>query len=422
MSQLNATANIPGAFVYTPPAGTVLSAGPAQTLNVTFTPTDIAHFNVVSASVKLNVLRATPVITWNNPADIVSGTALSATQLNATANVPGTFVYVPASGTVLGVGNGQALLANFTPTDSVNYNSATKTVFINVLPTSPWANQVVLNGGPMPSANSITASNNFLTAIAALRSRIYHIGFCAPDTLIAAYTPLIAAYTKALALDNGVGFNLWVKHAFGGGGVGAFGELQIFGLSSSVNDANGNVYDTGVNPSAIASFTTGNCGLSLYCSETTDHVGSTNGLLNRSANGLVGGYDGTSAFETLLYITGFNVDEYLAFDPSNIISVAGQLRPGYHAFNRTAANLVTAYFANNSNAFASVGTSVHNNVIAPMNSTVGAGGTIYPGPTYNPCSDIFSFMAVHDGFSAADEQTLYNAVVTLRNALGGGTF
>jgi uncharacterized protein (TIGR02145 family) len=74
-----------------------------------------------------------PVITWSNPADIVSGTLLGAVQLNATANVPGTFVYTPASGAKLNEGAGQSLKADFTPTDATTYNTATKTVTINVI-------------------------------------------------------------------------------------------------------------------------------------------------------------------------------------------------------------------------------------------------------------------------------------------------
>jgi len=78
------------------------------------------------------IIKKDAVITWAKPADITSGTALSATQLNATANVTGTFVYTPASGTVLSVGAAQSLKVDFTPTDAVNYNTATKTVTINV--------------------------------------------------------------------------------------------------------------------------------------------------------------------------------------------------------------------------------------------------------------------------------------------------
>lgn len=82
-------------------------------------------------SLKINA--ATPVVTWSNPAAISSGTALSATQLNATANVPGMFAYTPAVGTVLGAGSGQMLSVLFTPTDTTNYAAVTKSVTINVL-------------------------------------------------------------------------------------------------------------------------------------------------------------------------------------------------------------------------------------------------------------------------------------------------
>jgi len=80
------------------------------------------------------IVKKDVVITWANPADITAGAALGATQLNATASAAGTFVYSPASGTVLSTGNSQNLKVDFTPTDAVNYNTATKTVTINVAP------------------------------------------------------------------------------------------------------------------------------------------------------------------------------------------------------------------------------------------------------------------------------------------------
>jgi hypothetical protein len=86
------------------------------------------------SSASLVISRATPIITWNNPADITQGAALGASQLNATANVPGVFTYLPASGTVLSAGAAQALAVTFTPADSVDYNSATAAVKINVKP------------------------------------------------------------------------------------------------------------------------------------------------------------------------------------------------------------------------------------------------------------------------------------------------
>lgn len=75
-----------------------------------------------------------PVITWANPAPIHYPTPLSPTQLNAAADVPGTFVYNPASGTVLGVGNNQLLSVTFTPADPTRYTTATASVTLNVTP------------------------------------------------------------------------------------------------------------------------------------------------------------------------------------------------------------------------------------------------------------------------------------------------
>jgi hypothetical protein len=75
------------------------------------------------------VTKATPTITWANPAAITYGTALSATQLNATASVGGTFAFLPIAGTVLPVGS-QTLNVTFTPTDTVNYNTQTASTTI----------------------------------------------------------------------------------------------------------------------------------------------------------------------------------------------------------------------------------------------------------------------------------------------------
>jgi len=69
---------------------------------------------------------------WATPEDITYGTALSNTQLNASAAVPGSFSYSPASGTTLNAGNSQTLTVTFTPTDQANYSVITKTVSINV--------------------------------------------------------------------------------------------------------------------------------------------------------------------------------------------------------------------------------------------------------------------------------------------------
>jgi len=75
------------------------------------------NYSFAYVSGVLSVGKTTPIITWNNPSAITYGTPLSATQLNATANVAGTFVYTPAAGTILNAGANQILTVNFTPTD-----------------------------------------------------------------------------------------------------------------------------------------------------------------------------------------------------------------------------------------------------------------------------------------------------------------
>jgi type VI protein secretion system component Hcp len=60
-AQLNATASVPGTFVYSAAPGTVLAAG-TWSLSVTFTPTDIAHFSAVSQTIQLSVMPATLVV------------------------------------------------------------------------------------------------------------------------------------------------------------------------------------------------------------------------------------------------------------------------------------------------------------------------------------------------------------------------
>jgi hypothetical protein len=95
---------------------------------------------------EVKVPKTTPIITWNNPLAITYGAALGSTQLNATANVPGSFAYNPVAGTKLNAGNNQTLSVNFTPTDTANYTSASKSVLINVLK----ANQTI-TFNPLPS-------------------------------------------------------------------------------------------------------------------------------------------------------------------------------------------------------------------------------------------------------------------------------
>lgn len=74
-----------------------------------------------------------PIIEWPTPENIFVGTALSLTQLNATTNTSGTFVYTPALGTVLPLGDAQVLSVDFMPDDRLHYAATTASVLISIV-------------------------------------------------------------------------------------------------------------------------------------------------------------------------------------------------------------------------------------------------------------------------------------------------
>jgi hypothetical protein len=163
-AQLNATANVAGTFTYTPAAGTVLKPG-TRTLSVSFTPTDTTTYSSATATVQLTVNQVNPAITWAPLAAITQGTAISANQLDATANVPGTFSYSPAAGTVPAVGT-QPLTATFTPTDATDYMSATahNSVTVNAntgkTPLITWGTPAAISYGTALSSTQLNATAN----------------------------------------------------------------------------------------------------------------------------------------------------------------------------------------------------------------------------------------------------------------------
>lgn len=77
--------------------------------------------------------KINPELTWENPDDIGVGIPLSETQLNASADVDGTFIYTPDFGTVLEEGDNQELNVAFSPKYPSAFNDVNLTVSINVV-------------------------------------------------------------------------------------------------------------------------------------------------------------------------------------------------------------------------------------------------------------------------------------------------
>jgi hypothetical protein len=167
-TQLDASSAVAGSFAYTPASGTVLTAG-THTLSVTLTPTDTTDYTTTTATVQLTVNQVTtPAISWATPSAITYGTALSATQLDASSTVAGTFVYTPASGSVLTAGT-HTLSVTFTPSDTTDYTTATTTVQLTVnqaMPTISWSAPSAITYGTALSATQLDASSTVAGTLA----------------------------------------------------------------------------------------------------------------------------------------------------------------------------------------------------------------------------------------------------------------
>jgi alpha-tubulin suppressor-like RCC1 family protein len=140
-----------------------------------------ANYSIAYANGSLTVTKATPVLGWPPPADILYGTPLGAAQLDATASTDGTFSYVPEAGTVLGLGAGQLLSVGFTPADTVDYNSASATTVVNVDTATPIITQFSPNT-TAPTSSDLTlsvAGNLFLPGAV-----LYWNGVAQPTTVL----------------------------------------------------------------------------------------------------------------------------------------------------------------------------------------------------------------------------------------------
>lgn len=139
MNQLNATSTAPGPFSYNVNIGDTLDAGDHMLIATLLT--DTINYNDASDTVYLHVNQAKPSINWTKPQDIVYGTYLDDTQLNATANVEGEFTYSVEPDSMLNVGTNW-IVANFT-SENNNYMDTKDSVSINVKPATPiiiWDN------------------------------------------------------------------------------------------------------------------------------------------------------------------------------------------------------------------------------------------------------------------------------------------
>lgn len=298
-----------------------------------------------------------------------------------------------------------------TDTTARSYTSLACTTLVAATNAQLWASVVAqTNGGAWPSQNTVTAFDTFDAAIttAGIKSRLYHVNLVAPDSLTAALTPFIATF----------GFTYYGSHAHNAQAGGGTPSLTVNGLQSGASAGTDHctVWDTGVSPSAIPSFSAANMGLSIYVFGPV-----AGGTPNYNM-----GYVSDVAGNRPALATGINnVSGGFSFnglETAGIDIAFNGTGGGFVMASRTASNVHTAYQARSNLAWGSVGTGNTNNTQGPLATTLGFGGNQAQENTghWYGSGYRFSFWACHDGFSSADGQALFNAVQACRVSLGGG--
>jgi len=216
-----AVANGSASTSFTLPGGT--GAGP-YSIRAAYSGTPIIRAAADDTKV-LTVNQATPVVTWNNPANLSFGSALSGSQLNATASIPGSFIYTPAAGTVLPAGNAQNLFVQFNPTNSRSYRAVTASVQINVTA-----------GGPATLISTSTLARESGTNNVIVTIRIANTGG-SPATAVLVNTARIGATSALTSLPASVsnipaGGSSVVTLAFPAS-VGAKGARPVLSVSGT---------------------------------------------------------------------------------------------------------------------------------------------------------------------------------------------
>jgi hypothetical protein len=159
-SELDATTGIPGTFTYSPAAGTVLPAGPNQTLSVTFTPTDAVTYTTASASTTITINPAAPA----TPANLIVTRLVTRSGNNIIVQL-----------TLANTGGAPATNVTLT---AVKVGATTATplpLSIGTIPAGATASTIVTvpgTAGAPGAASSITVSGTFAGATFGSSARI----------------------------------------------------------------------------------------------------------------------------------------------------------------------------------------------------------------------------------------------------------
>ena len=261
------------------------------------------------------MIAASAGLTWNTPSDITYGTTLSATQLNATTNIAGTFTYTPAEGTRLSAGT-HTLSVSFEPSNRA-YDSATETISITVLQKS------LTVSGLSTSSRVYNASNSATTQIDTSAAQLN--GVVSGDTISLNLSGINGTYANK---SVGIAKTITVSGiTIGGTGVGNYsliqpaltGTITAKPLTVTGITANNRVYNATTAATALLVKTSAALsGVEASDTVTLDHSGATATFANKTV--------GIGKVVSIADITigGIDAANYALTQPSTTASISAK--------------------------------------------------------------------------------------------------
>jgi hypothetical protein len=268
--QLNASSNVAGAFVYTPPSGTILNAG-TQTLSTKFTPTNTVLYNVVNRSVQIIINKAPASISLNSLSQVYNGLARPAAATTNPANLAYTITY---NGSVDAPVNAGSYAVTATITNPNYTGSVNGTLIINKA--SATLSLSNLNQGYDGAAKPVTVITNpiGLSGVA-----VTYNGFAAAPTAAGTYAVVASLVNPNYTATNASG-NLVISSS---PAIIAVGDLShVYDgtqkTASVTTSPSGLAYTLTYDGSATAPVNAGSYNIVATITEP-NYVGSANGIL-----------------------------------------------------------------------------------------------------------------------------------------------
>lgn len=186
-----------GTFTFDAPATAPTVAESGTAYPATFTPANVANYNILTGTIVVTVNKADPVATWPTASLTYGQTLAQAVQAGGAG--AGTFTF-DAPATVPTVAQSGSFAATFTPTDTINYNVLAGTIAVTVDKASPAINTApvsasaitygqtladsTLSGGTasVPGAFAFTNGSTISPAVADSNTTSYGVTFTPSDT------------------------------------------------------------------------------------------------------------------------------------------------------------------------------------------------------------------------------------------------